>query len=324
MKTKLGKKKTARAFAPGSVGNIAVGFDLLGFSVDQVGDTVQASLEPGGESSNSSSNEQVTVEEVTGFSQGIPFEMKKNTAAFSVYKMLEDLNLSQEIYLKIEKGIPPGSGLGSSACSAVAAVVAVNQLLDEPLDEKILFEYALHGESLASGSYHGDNVGPSLLGGVVLSVLNHKTQVISLPYPERLYYVVVHPDFVLPTSKARAVLNENIALKDYVHQSGYLAQFITGLCLKDEFLIKESLKDNLFEPQRSKLIPGFDNMKELALDCGAFGFSISGAGPSVFSLTNSFEKADKIAACLKSYLLESGVKSQYFTGVIGGQGSKIF
>lgn len=314
-------KQQAKAFAPASVGNIGVGFDILGFSFDKIGDNVSVSTVPSSNKLSESSTQQVVVEEIRGCYQGIPYEVEKNTAAFSVLKMLEDLGIQDTIYLQIDKGIPPGSGLGSSAASAVAAVVALNSLLAKPLPTKALFDYALYGESLSCGSFHGDNVGPSLLGGLVLTVLNHCNKLIELPCPQGLYYVVVYPDLIVTTKKSRSVLKESICLKAYVKQSGYLAQFVAGLFMQNKELIKDSLKDTMIEPQRSKFIPGFEAIKNTVISSGALGCSISGAGPSVFAWTDTIAKAQKISVMIQNIFAKYNTKSKAFIGDICKKGS---
>jgi homoserine kinase len=261
----------ATAHAPPSVGNVAVGFDILGHSLAGAGDRVTARriAEP-----------IVRVDAITGVVTDLPRDPGRNTAARAVASWRAATGVPFGIALTIDKGIALGSGMGGSAASAVAALVAANALLDEPLAREALYPYALDGESAASGSRHGDNVGPMLLGGLVLAT--HE-RLVPIPVPPSLRCALVHPHIVVETRRAREALAGHYALSEFVAQSAHLAQLLAGCYRNDLELIRHGLSDVLVEPRRAALIPGFAAVKQAALDAGALGASISGAGPSVFA-----------------------------------------
>jgi homoserine kinase len=210
--------------------------------------------------------------------------------------------------------------MGGSAASATAAVVAANALLENPLPREALYRYALEGEAAASGSYHGDNVGPQLLGGLVLATQDSLT---AIPTPDNLYCALVHPHFVLETRKAREALTGNYALKEFIGQSEGLALLLTG-CFKSDFsLIQRGLNDVLIEPRRSPLIPGFVKVKQAALGHGALGASISGAGPSVFAWCVGKQIAEATAKYMQQAFLEVGFDSDIFISKVAGPRAEV-
>ena len=265
----------ATAFAPGSVANVAIGFDILGFSVDAVGDRVTAtrSATPG-----------VRVLAIRGTQDDLPLEAARNTAGKAVIAMVEGLGLDFGVDLEIEKGIPLASGLGGSAASAVAAVVAVNALLPQPLSRIELLGYAMQGEAVASGSRHADNISPSLFGGLVLTVGIDHPRVKQIPVPKGVSAVIAHPHLYVSTKQARAILSRTVNMSDFVWQTAHLAGFISACYTDDIELIRETLQDVVIEPQRQLLIPGFMQVRDAAMAKGALGCSISGAGPTMFAL----------------------------------------
>jgi homoserine kinase len=267
-------RQSATAFAPASVGNVAVGFDVLGHSVQAIGDRVTA---------RRTAQRGVRITSITGTAVDLPREPEANTAGQGVLSMVRELQLDFGIELDIEKGIPLGSGLGGSAASAVAAVVAVNALLPVPQGKLELLKFAMQGETVASGSAHVDNIAPSLYGGLVLTVGIDHPNVKQIPVPSSVRCVLVHPHMMLATRDARQILNRSIDLSNVIWQSANLAGFLTGCFTGDLQLIRESLEDVIIEPQRKALIPGFQAVKEGAMGHGALGCSISGAGPTVFA-----------------------------------------
>ncbi|QDH69117.1 homoserine kinase [Marilutibacter alkalisoli] len=304
----------ARAFAPASVGNIGVGFDLLGHSIDGPRDvaTVRRIDAP-----------EVRITAISGDIPGVdrlPLEAARNTAGQALISMREKLGLAHGFELSLVKGIPLGSGLGGSAASCVAAVVAANALLDEPLPREALYEFALDGESVSSGSRHGDNVAPMLLGGVVMATHD---RMIALDVPEWLHAVVVHPDQMLETRRAREVLAEPYPLHDVVRQSAHLALFLTGLQRGDASLLREGLVDLLVEPRRASLIPGFAAAKAAALANGALGASISGAGPSTFAWFASREAAEAAAPMMRVAFAEAGYDSRAYVTPVAGPRAEV-
>lgn len=300
--------RVARAFAPASIGNIGVGFDLLGHTIEGPGDaaTVRIIDEP-----------VVRVDGIDGDVPGlsrIPLDAPRNTAGRALIDLRAHLGLAHGFAITLHKGIALGSGLGGSAASCVAALVAANALLDGPLSREALYPFALAGESVASGSLHGDNVAPMLLGGVVLAT---ETRAIRLDAPG-LYCAAVHPAHVLETREARAALAAPYPLGDFVHQSAHLALFLTGLARGDRTLIAEGLHDVLVEPRRAALIPGFAAVKQAALDAGALGASISGAGPTVFGWFDSRTQAASGGAAMQAAFRSAGLDSRAYVSPVNG------
>jgi homoserine kinase len=300
--------RQASAFAPAGVGNIGVGFDLLGHSIHGPGDraTVRRIDAP-----------TVRIVAIDGDSPGtgdLPLEPALNTAGRALIALREEHGITHGFELWLHKGIALGSGLGGSAASAVAALVAANHVLDAPLSREQLYPAALVGESVASNSLQGDNVGPMLLGGVVLAT---RTRVIALPAPP-LHCAVVHPHYVLETRRSREALVAPYRIGEFVRQSEYLALFLTGLARGDRELIAAGLRDVLVEPRRAALIPGFAGVQAAALAHGALGASISGAGPSVFGWFDDATGASAAAGAMQAAFADAGLGSDAWVSPING------
>lgn len=275
------------AFAPATVANVGCGFDVLGFAISGPGDEVTASFD---------SRSGLRIRSVTGDEGRLPLEVEKNTAGLAALSLLEKAGweMSRGISLDIKKMMPLGSGLGSSAASSVASVVAVNELIGAPFTKEELLPYTVEGELAASGSAHADNVAASLLGGIVLVREHHPPDVISLPVPEQLWCTIIHPHIEIETKNSRKILRKQVLLENAVKQWANLGSFVAALYLQDYYLLGRSLKDVVIEPVRSMLIPGFYQMQSAALEERALGCSISGSGPSLFALSLSMEQADRI------------------------------
>lgn len=304
-------RQEARAFAPGSVGNIGVGFDILGHSIAGIGDTVIARkiAEP-----------TVRISAIRGTVVELPREAERNTAGQALIALREVLALPFGFDIEIEKGIPLGSGLGGSAASCVAALVAANALLDDPLSAHALYDFALAGEAVASGGKHGDNIGPMLLGGVVLATATRLTRV---QVPHAWHAAVVHPHAVLETRRARAALAGHYALHEFVEQSANLAQVLLGCERGDSELVRAGLSDVLVEPRRAPLIQGFAEVKQAALNAGALGASISGGGPSVFAWFESKAHAQHAGNAMAQAFADAGVGSDIHITPIAGPAAKV-
>ena len=308
------KRYEARAFAPASIGNIGVGFDLLGHAIEGPRDVaivrrIDAPV--------------VRIAAIRGEVTGVdalPLEAERNTAGRALIALRESLGLGYGFEVELEKGIALGSGLGGSAASCVAALIAANAVLDAPLSRDALYPFALQGEAVASGSLHGDNVAPMLLGGVVLAT---QERMIPLQVPDWLYCVVVHPDQVLETRRARAALSEPYPLSQFVEQSTHLALFLTGLQRGDAQLIREGLHDVLVEPRRASLIPGFAEVKATALAHDALGASISGAGPSVFAWFASKENAEAAAPSMRAAFVAAGYDARAYVSPVAARRAEV-
>lgn len=300
------KKKTA--FAPATIGNVGVGFDVLGFAVDAIGDTVTVSRT---ENSGRIEIEKITWSMNFGNPGEIPPELPmdplRNTATVGLFAFIEDRGLKCGFRVSVKKGIPLGSGMGGSAASAVAAIMAANATLAKPLPKADLMKYALLGEAAASGGIHADNVAPCLLGGLTLIRSAEPLDVIPLPFPPNVLSVLVHPNLKINTRDARGVLSSTVTLKEMVRQSGNLAAFVSGCHEKSMKLIGRSLQDLIIEPQRKHLIAGFDEVKRVAMKKGALGCSISGSGPTVFAWAPNPKTAKAIKAAMVKAFEEAGV-----------------
>ncbi|MEM7084233.1 MAG: homoserine kinase [Pseudomonadota bacterium] len=263
------------AAAPPSVGNMAVGFDVLGHALDAPGDQVRATrIDVGAQQS-------VVMGKVFGCADRLPEEAANNTAGAGVIRLLEDQRAGFGVILDIYKGIALGSGMGGSAASAVAAVMAANALLKKPLPVDALLPYALAGEVVASGSVHGDNVAPSLLGGIVFVPPSSPQSSYRVPAPDGLMCVLVRPRIRLDTLAGRSLLDDHVALRDAVTQSSHLGRVLCACYTNNIDGLDGALDDVLIEHQRSHQVAGFEEIKHAALSAGALGFSLSGSGPSM-------------------------------------------
>ncbi|MBV9924782.1 MAG: homoserine kinase [Acidobacteria bacterium] len=296
--------RSATAFAPASVSNVAVGFDILGFAVEAAGDEVTLTLTEG------DSVRIVELVDTTGtLAPGaIPLDPAQNTATVGLLKLIEDQRPGFGFDVSVRKGIALGSGMGGSAASAVAALVAANSLLEEPLPKESLFSYALAAELVACGASHPDNAAPSLYGGFTLVVSGDPPRCVRLPVPRGLLCVLVHPHVRLDTRDSRAVLQPTVPLAGHVRQSSRLGGLVAACYTDDLELMGSCLEDVLVEPQRAALIPGFARVKAAALAAGALGASISGSGPSVFALVDDEEVAERTRAAMVEAFESSGVR----------------
>jgi homoserine kinase len=300
-------------FAPATVANVAAGFDILGFALNAPGDeiTIRKTDAPG-----------ITIQNKTEFTS-IPLQAEKNTAGVALQAYLQHLGSEQGFEIVFLKKIKPGSGIGSSAASSAAAVFGANELLGRPLERKELVQFAMQGEKLASGSAHADNVAPALMGGFVLVRSYHPLDLVTIPVPENLFATVIHPQIELKTEDARKVLRKQIWLKDAVVQWGNTAGLIAGLFKGDYDLIGRSLQDVIVEPVRSLLIPGYELIKKAALSAGALGCSISGSGPSIFTLSSSEATAREVGAAMQQICEEYGIDSDVHVSLINTEGPRV-
>ncbi len=307
--------KTVKAFAPATVANVCCGFDILGFAVDSPGDEVilTEKNEPG-----------VVVKRIVGDGGRLPLEANLNTASVAVQSFLNAIGSNQGIEIELFKNLPLGSGMGSSAASAVAALVGINHLFGNPLTREQLIPHAMEAERIACGSAHADNVGPSLLGGFVLVRDYHPLDVVKIPVAANLYCTLVHPQIELKTEDARRVLKSSVNLKDAITQSGNTAGLMVGLMSGDNSLISRSLKDVIAEPVRSVFIPGFEAVRGEAVKAGALGCGISGSGPTMFALSASHEIALKVGEIMQMQFLKYHLKSEVYVSRINLEGAKVY
>ncbi len=301
----------ARAFAPASVANVAVGFDILGHAIAGIGDTVSVRRidEPA-----------VRIAAIRGSAVELPLEAAGNTAGAALLSLREGLGLGYGFELEIDKGIPFGSGMGGSAASCVAALVAANALLDAPLPRAALYPHALDGEAVASGGRHGDNVGPLLAGGLALCTAD---RVVSVPVPACWHSLLVHPHAVLETRRARQALQGSYELREFVAQSANLALVLSGCHRGDATLVRAGLRDVLIEPRRAGLIAGFEAARDAALSAGAMGAGISGAGPSVFAWFEDAMQAQAAAGQVRAAFAAAGFDSDAWVSPLDAAGARL-
>lgn len=302
-------------FAPGSVSNVACGFDVLGFALSAPGDLVTA--EPRTEQG-------VEIAAISGDGGRLPREPHRNTAGVAAQQLLTRLGAARGVRLTIQKGLPLASGVGSSGASAVAAVVAVNELLGRPASLAMLLECAMTAETVACGAAHPDNVAPSLYGGFVLARSADPPDIVRLPVPDGLACTVLHPHLEIETGHARQVLGDTILLRDGVRQWANVGALVAGLFQGDLALISRALEDHVAEPRRAHLVPGFADVKQAALRAGALGCSLSGSGPSVFALSATFEQAEAAGKAMRhAFGAASRAGADVWTSLVGQEGARV-
>jgi homoserine kinase len=307
------------AFAPATVSNVACGFDVLGFALDTPGDVVIAEPrpEPG-----------VEIAAIDGDGGRLTRDAARNTAGAAAQALLARLGAARGIRLTLQKGIPLASGVGSSGASAVAALVACNELLGRPAPLEVLFECAMQAEMAGCGAAHPDNVGPSLYGGFVLArsgaLPDGSSDLIRLPVPEGLSCAVLHPHLEVETRSARALLGETVPLAAAIRQWGNVGGLVAGLFRSDFPLIARTLEDHIAEPKRAHLVPGFEAVKQAASAAGALGCSLSGSGPSIFALCSSLDRADLVGEAMRTAFSScSDVGADLWVSPVGRRGARI-
>lgn len=322
--------KAVRAFAPASVANVACGFDALGFAVAGIGDVVTARrTDPPG----------VIIEQIVGNDEkdpsrnftALPTEPARNTASVAA-QVLIDCWLRERapadatepgVALRIEKGIPAGSGLGSSAASAAAAAVAVDALLGLDSSRDQLFDAALAGEAMVSRAQHGDNVAPALEGGFQLVRLETEPRCIRLPVPTPWRVVLMRPHLVIETAASRGTIGSQIALADACFHWGNTAALVAGLFHGDATMVRGALHDRIAEPARAPTVPRFAAVKAAATAAGALGCSLSGSGPTLFALCTSAEDADRVAQAMVDAFAPAGLTHDLFLSPVGTRGAHL-
>ena len=301
-----------KLFCPATIANLSCGFDVLGLCLESIGDEmiVRKVAEKG-----------IRITKITG--ANLPLETHKNVAGVAAEALLNAVETEFGFEIEIHKKIKAGSGIGSSSASAAGAVFGINELLGRPFTKHQLVDFAMKGEVIASGSEHADNVAPCLLGGFTLVRGYHPLDVIRIDSPEEIFAVALHPPIEVKTSDARAVLTPTVSLKDAITQWGNVGGLIAGLYTKDYDLIGRSLHDSIVEPLRRRLIPGFDATKFAAIQAGALGAGISGAGPSIFALCKGEPKAEKVAFAMSESYLNTGIAFDIHLSKINPDGVRI-
>ena len=301
-----------KIFCPATIANLSCGFDVLGLCLETAGDEMII---------KKSDIKGVRITKIVG--ANLPLDTEKNVAGVAALAMLENVNTEFGFDIEIYKNIKAGSGIGSSAASSAGAVFGINELLGRPFTRKELVLFAMQGEKLASGNAHADNVAPALLGGFTLVRSSNPLDIIKIKSPSELYATVVHPQIELKTSDARSVLKQNVSLKSAITQWGNVGGLIAGLYTKDYELIGRSLHDEIIEPLRSVLIPGFDLIKQTALENGALGSGISGSGPSIFALSKGKETAEKIGKAMSEVYDNMNLPYEIHVSRVNDEGMKV-
>lgn len=306
-------REFVKVFSPATVANVGCGFDVVGFSFSAVGDVVSFRKidEPG-----------VFIKAVRGKYE-IPGDPEKNTITIPILKVMEDKNVDFGVEVEIEKNIPVAGGLGSSAAGAVAGAVGINYLLGNILDDNKILEYALVAEEKVSGGRHADNIAPCFYGGFVIVRDVFSMEVVRIPFPEDLFCVVIHPHVSLRTEDSRKVLPEKIFLGDVVKQMAHLSCFISGLLLGRKDLLSAVNFDCVAEPVRSRLIPEYRMIKEVALEAGAIGCNISGSGPSVFAFVEGERETEHVGKEMGSVWDRIGLEYDLYVGKVSEQGVRL-
>jgi homoserine kinase len=302
------------AFAPATVSNVACGFDALGFALEAPGDEVTARPSPAG----------VQIDAIIGDEGRLPRDAACNTAGVAAQALLTALGTTQGVSLTIRKGLPLASGLGGSAASAAAAVVAVHELVGGGATLETLVACAVEGERLGARSVHADNVAPAVYGGFVLVRESHPPDIVRLPVPAGLTSVVVHPHLEIETARARALLGDVVPLRDAVREWANLGAFVHALHTADFDLMRRSLEDTIAEPRRAPLVPGLARIKGAAMEAGALGCSLSGSGPSVFALCLNREVAERVAEAM-SFVVQGAIggETQTYISSVGAPGARV-
>ncbi len=305
------------AFAPASIGNVAVGFDMLGLAIAGAGDRVSARRIEG---------EGVELLEVRGMDGEthpfLPPTADANTASIAARSLWAASGDSGGVEMIVHKGVPLQSGMGSSAASAVAAVIAVNALLKEPRPVDALLTHAIAGEQFASGTLHADNVAPSLFGGMVFCPHVLLPDIVKLPVPAGISSVLLHPELQINTAESRKGLAKQYSMEQWLNQQGYLGGFVAACASGDVDLLGRCLRDELIEPQRAKFVPCFDTVKAAAVKSGALGCSLSGSGPSIFALCHD-ASASNVATAMEQACRSQGYECQAWISPLDAPGATI-
>ncbi len=311
------KLRGLRVFAPAAVGNVACGYDVLGFAINEPGDEVVVR--------ETEEFEGLQIVSIHGDPEHqLPYEINKNTAGVSAQMLLDEVGYNGPgIQMKLYKKMPFGTGLGSSSASAVAGVVAVNELLRRPFKKRELLKFAIAAEQVADGAVHGDNVAPSLMGGMVLVRDAKLAEAHRIFLPAGLHAVVIYPEIQVLTKDARDILTASVTLEQHVQQSANLASMIIGFSNSDLELVRRSMRDIIIEPQRAHLIPYFYEVQQAAFDHDALGCSISGAGPAIFALFANSLLAEKAAVEMSKVYKSQMMKHKVYVSPINMTGAHL-
>ena len=304
-------KNSVKVFAPASVSNVGPGFDILGFALEGMGDKITLSKRNG----------EAYMIEAVGVE--LPTDPDKNVATVALKSFCDEIGYEGGFNIRIEKNFTPGSGLGSSASSAVGAVFAANELLDAGFSREELIKFALDGEMLASGNRHADNVAPCMLGGFVAVKSCDPFDGFQVAYPKGLKVLIVFPDVQIKTADARGILPKEISMTDAILQASNMAGLINGLTTANYRLIRDSLQDVLAQPYRKKLIPGYNDVETVCVENDAVGFNISGSGPTMFAFFKKEQDLSAIKKWIGEFYQAKGIACRFHESGINAKGVEI-
>lgn len=305
--------QSIRVFAPATVANMGPGFDIMGMTLEGVGDELEMKISPG---------DSLLIRNRTPFP--LPENIEQNVVTPAIRALLTALGRTLHIEITLWRKILPGSGIGSSSASSAAAVFALNELLGRPFSERELIVFAMEGERLVSGgTAHADNAAPALCGGIQLIRGYHPFDLIRIRVPRSLHAAVIHPHITVRTADSRAVMRPQIPMSDAVTQWGNVGGLIAGLLTEDMELVGRSLCDAVAEPFRKGFIPEYDRLKSAALEAGALGANIAGSGPSVFALCDSAEKAHAVGAALQSHFDRLDIEADLYVCPVSERGARV-
>ena len=303
----------ASASAPASIGNVGVGFDILGQAFDAARDTVTAIREE---------ERGIRLGSVSGLVSSLPAEPGSNTALAAAAAVLKAAKAPFGVRLDIDKGIPVSAGMGGSAASAVAGAAAANALLGEPFSTEELLPFALAGERAASDPPPWDNVVACLFGGLVLVASEEPLLVERLSVPDGVTAVLLHPQAKVETRAARAMLKREVPMALAVEHSRRVAAFIAGCTTGNLDLVRAGLVDLLVEPQREHLLPVLPSVRKGALEAGALGCSFSGSGPSVFAWARDGD-ADAVEAAMARAFADAEISARAYRAQAASEGVRV-
>ncbi len=308
--------QSVSAFAPATVANVGPGFDCFGFALESPGDIVEVR--------RTQSHDSVRLLEIHGDVTGLPLDVESNVASAVILDMMRCIRPDFGIDVVLEKRLPIGSGMGSSASSAVAAAVATNRLLREPFGMSRLLESCSEGEKVACGTAHADNVAASLYGGFTIVRHADPGDIIHVPTPHSWTAIVVHPHVEIKTRDARAVLPKHVALRDMAQSIANASAVIAGLYGSDiEMFARAVMAESVITPRRAALIPSYEAVVRAARKNGAHACGISGSGPSVFAVIDQNQDVAAICVAMCAVWNDIGIEADIYVGRFGAQGAGI-
>ena len=317
--------ESIKVFSPGSITNLSCGYDILGVCIENRGDEIKVSK---------TNNKSLTIKSINGFK--LTKDIDKNVSGIAAQALLKKIDIDYGFEIEINKGIKPGSGIGSSAASSAGTVFAINQLLGSPFSLLDLVRFSMEGEKFVSGSYHADNVAPIIFGGITLVRSIYDLDVVSLPNPKDLEIVIVRPNIEIKTADSRKVVKKKVKIEKMTQQSANLGSFISSLYTEDYNLMSRSVIDQVVEPDRAVLIPEFDKIKRISKDSGSIAVGISGSGPSssfnlyfpgsspsIFSISNNRTTSNKVLDSISEHYSSMDIDHDAFISKVNSDGIKI-